>query len=583
LEKARRKAATPRRARASFGFDEEAHPRAEAGAHEGKYKGGQFVPKETAGGQKPAEGPIRDEEYTGPRYTYGLSYRPAGYSHMPDGWIVGSEKEHPAFPSFGTVDYPRPLTDEEVQSFQLDTVHEQVPGGLSQKDMMITDAVIREWQKTRDEWSPEQQAQIQELIDAWDAGPRALADYLRATQETNDFSYTLLSHVKLPAEVREKPAAEKPAVVATYENEEDGTRVHVAQVPKGFSVSMQDVESGEYIPQVSIYPTREQADAAARKAARVPEEKPEEPAKAYRSPYRRGSLEHAIDRAKHRQADHPVYIYPTREGYRWADTVPPGISQYVVVHPGGQVETIKPDFGEAPSMEQLRQLGEDTGEGHEEPEEAPETPAWQMHPSTYQERQGVHEPWIAEISPMQLGMMGDRQRAAYQKKRAGEWAASGQAKTEWRRKIMEAHDAGTITRDSPDLHPEAKRALLDGLAERQKSERQATFEEAVKANGIGSMEEISVGDRLFDTYSSSYGTVTKKNRSSVKFRPDRPLYRGAPEEIKVGPGSLYRKSYDDLQREHGLAKSLLLPITLPSPTLPQLLILNPAKGVTHAG
>jgi hypothetical protein len=149
------------------------------------------------------------------------------------------------------------------------------------------------------------------------------------------------------------------AVVGSFHNAEDGVTAHVAKYHRGgFSVAIQDSDSGEYLPSAAIYPTQEKAEAAARKAAGLPGEQPkEEPAKPYRSPYRRGSLEHTIDRAKQRQADHPVYIYPTREGYRSADTVPPGVSQYVAVHPGGEVETIKPDFGEAPTIEQLRQLG----------------------------------------------------------------------------------------------------------------------------------------------------------------------------------------------------------------------------------
>lgn len=53
---------------------------------------------------------IFDDAYTGDRYTYGLTHRPLALAHVPDGWIIGSDREHKDFPVFGTVQYPRPLT-----------------------------------------------------------------------------------------------------------------------------------------------------------------------------------------------------------------------------------------------------------------------------------------------------------------------------------------------------------------------------------------------------------------------------------------------------------------------------------------
>lgn len=48
--------------------------------------------------------PIYDDEYQGPRFRYGLTYRPAPWG-VPTGFIVGSGREHPDF-RFGTIDYP---------------------------------------------------------------------------------------------------------------------------------------------------------------------------------------------------------------------------------------------------------------------------------------------------------------------------------------------------------------------------------------------------------------------------------------------------------------------------------------------
>lgn len=57
--------------------------------------------------------PIWSDEYTGPRWTYGLTYRPLAYAQIPSGWLIKSDRAHPAF-KFGTVDYPRELSELEV-------------------------------------------------------------------------------------------------------------------------------------------------------------------------------------------------------------------------------------------------------------------------------------------------------------------------------------------------------------------------------------------------------------------------------------------------------------------------------------
>lgn len=51
-------------------------------------------------------------------YTYALSYRPAGFATLPKGWIPKSTKPHADY-KFGTVDFPRPLTKDEIEAYQL--------------------------------------------------------------------------------------------------------------------------------------------------------------------------------------------------------------------------------------------------------------------------------------------------------------------------------------------------------------------------------------------------------------------------------------------------------------------------------
>ena len=59
-----------------------------------------------------------DDTYTGPRWTYGLKFRPLRYANVPDGWIIFSDRPCTGF-GHGCVDYPRELTADEVDSFQL--------------------------------------------------------------------------------------------------------------------------------------------------------------------------------------------------------------------------------------------------------------------------------------------------------------------------------------------------------------------------------------------------------------------------------------------------------------------------------
>jgi hypothetical protein len=67
-----------------------------------------------------------NEDYTGPRWTYGMIYRPLSIGAQPKGFIIGSVKPHDGF-NHGTVDYPRELTRDEVESYQLERVVEPAP------------------------------------------------------------------------------------------------------------------------------------------------------------------------------------------------------------------------------------------------------------------------------------------------------------------------------------------------------------------------------------------------------------------------------------------------------------------------
>ena len=64
---------------------------------------------------------VFDEDYTGPRYTYGMIYRPLQIGAQPKGYIIGSLREHPDY-RHGTIQYPRQLSEDEIKSYELEEV-----------------------------------------------------------------------------------------------------------------------------------------------------------------------------------------------------------------------------------------------------------------------------------------------------------------------------------------------------------------------------------------------------------------------------------------------------------------------------
>jgi hypothetical protein len=62
---------------------------------------------------------IFDEDYTGPRWTYGLTHRPAGIGCQPHGRIVGADRKNDTRTLFGSIQYPRELTQVEIEGYEL--------------------------------------------------------------------------------------------------------------------------------------------------------------------------------------------------------------------------------------------------------------------------------------------------------------------------------------------------------------------------------------------------------------------------------------------------------------------------------
>ncbi len=151
------------------------------------------------------------------------------------------------------------------------------------------------------------------------------------------------------------------------------------------------------------------------------------------------------------------------------------------------------------------------------------TRPWTVTAEQYQAAIGVHQPWIAEISPMQMGLMSKRAKAQYQAKRAAEWSASGEAKNEWARAVMEAFNAARWTEDDAEATEDARLEVLRARMKAQADAFEKAFERAsadnrVKANGL------SVGSRVFSILSGRYGEVVKVSQKSarVRFPPEQP-------------------------------------------------------------
>lgn len=96
-----------------------------------------------------------------------------------------------------------------------------------------------------------------------------------------------------------------------------------------------------------------------------------------------------------------------------------------------------------------------------------DTPAWQTSAEAWKRARGVHTPWIAEVSPMQLGMMSPRQRAAYEKRRSAEWSASATEYAAWRVEVVAAFDAGAFTLATEGAHYDAREVVRVEFARRR--------------------------------------------------------------------------------------------------------------------
>jgi hypothetical protein len=147
-------------------------------------------------------------------------------------------------------------------------------------------------------------------------------------------------------------------------------------------------------------------------------------------------------------------------------------------------------------------------------------PVWQMGPSRYLALHGIHEPWIAEISPMQMGRMSERAKKAYEVKRSAEWTASMKGKQDWAAEVFAAFERGEFTLKSAEAHPDAVSAVRTELVARDKRVLEAAKKVAHVENRIRSIDDVTIGDRLYDIGYSRYVHVVRKFKNGIRVRDD---------------------------------------------------------------
>ena len=166
---------------------------------------------------------------------------------------------------------------------------------------------------------------------------------------------------------------------------------------------------------------------------------------------------------------------------------------------------------------------------------------WTVTDRQYLAAIGVHQPWIAEISPMQIGLMSDRERKRYQEKRGAEWDAAAKAKAEWRAKVYAAYQAGEFTLKDPDILDAVKDAVAGVQVAAKKQTAEQANEQAQTEAVIKSPADVEVGDRIFDLMSGQYAVVLKKFKTSVRVKGE----RGS--EYTRPAGQFLWGSYDDVK------------------------------------
>lgn len=171
---------------------------------------------------------------------------------------------------------------------------------------------------------------------------------------------------------------------------------------------------------------------------------------------------------------------------------------------------------------------------------------WEMDAQRYQYLMGVHQPWIAEISPAQYAGISKRARREYDKKRSAEWQASYDIKQEWYEKVTQAYVLGKFKLEDPGVSDAVKTAVWRYETDLKEEREKVAQEQARKENQIISVDELVIGDRVHSIMYREYGVVIKKFKKSVRIRWEKPLYTDGIQETTNDVGQLWWWSYNDM-------------------------------------
>jgi hypothetical protein len=172
---------------------------------------------------------------------------------------------------------------------------------------------------------------------------------------------------------------------------------------------------------------------------------------------------------------------------------------------------------------------------------------WTMSGSMYLSRKGIHEPWIAEISPMQYAQMGKSAKVAYDRKRHKEWQAASDGKAEWAKLVFDSFKKGLFDKGDKDVHPEALKVLKNESHRRDEEQKKKSFDQAVKDNRITDLSKVKKGDTVFHVVYRQYGDVLRVSKKSLSMN-----IGGRPTNAKAG--FVDWLSYGDLQKSFGDGK-----------------------------
>lgn len=169
---------------------------------------------------------------------------------------------------------------------------------------------------------------------------------------------------------------------------------------------------------------------------------------------------------------------------------------------------------------------------------------WTMNASQWLIANNIHEPFIAEISPMQYAHLGKQQKAAYDAKRNKEWQASIDGKAEWARLVSQAFKDGKFDKDDSDVSKDALDAMRRQNMYDSKAEKENQLNKELDLNRINDASELKAGDVVYHVLYRDYVTISKVGKKSVSAE-----YRG--ETINIKPKMLNWLSYNDVVSKIG--------------------------------